>query len=118
MVSSQNTGIKGEELALSFLTGLGYRLMERNYRCRFGEVDLIMQDGEELVFIEVKTRRSTKYGMPQDAVGAVKQKKIRRLAVQYMMYRRKEEYQPRFDVIAITIDRAGNPTIDHFKNAF
>ncbi len=118
MVSSHSLGIKGEELALSFLLGLGYHLLERNYRCRFGEVDLIMQDGDEIVFIEVKTRRCTNFGVPQEAVGAAKQSKIRKLAAQYMMYKRKEEYQPRFDVIAIRIDRAGNHSIDHFKNAF
>lgn len=118
MVSPHSIGSKGEELALSFLLGLGYHLLERNYRCRFGEVDLIMQDGDEIVFIEVKTRRSIDFGVPQEAVGAGKQGKIRKLAAQYMMYKRKEEYQPRFDVIAIRIDREGNHTIDHFKNAF
>ena len=118
MGSAHNLGIIGEEVALSFLSGLGYQLLEKNYRSRFGEIDLIMQDGRVLVFIEVKARRSTLYGVPQEAVGAVKQAKIRRVAEQYLQYKGKEDCQLRFDVVAVRFHKTGNCTIDHFKSAF
>lgn len=118
MNSSRELGMLGEEMALSFLSRLGYRLWERNFRCRFGEVDLIMQDGEILVFIEVKARRSTLYGVPQEAVGPVKQARIRRLAEYYLLCKGKEDLQPRFDVIAVMFNKSGNYTIHHFKDAF
>jgi putative endonuclease len=118
MNSARDLGIMGEEAALSFLSQLGYRLLEKNYRCRLGEIDLIMQDGKALVFIEVKARRSTFYGVPQEAVGIVKQAKIRRVAEQYIQYKGEEDCQPRFDVVAVRYQKSGNCTIEHFKNAF
>ncbi|HHV36046.1 MAG TPA: YraN family protein [Syntrophomonadaceae bacterium] len=118
MSSSRNLGILGEEMALSFLSGLGYHLLERNYRCRLGEIDLVMLDGECLVFIEVKARRSTLYGAPQEAVGAVKQARIRRLAEHYLLCKCDGDYHLRFDVVAVSFKKSGNHIIDHFKNAF
>lgn len=118
MSSFRNLGILGEETALSFLSQLGYRLLERNYRCRLGEIDLIMQDGRVLVFIEVKARRCTLYGVPQEAVGQVKQARIRRLAEHYLLCKGKEDCQLRFDVVAVRLEKSGNYIIDHFKNAF
>ena len=118
MSSTHNLGIIGEEAALSFLSVLGYQLLEKNYRSRFGEIDLIMQDGSFLVFIEVKARRSTLYGVPQEAVGAAKQAKIRRVAEQYLQYKGKADCQLRFDVVAVSYQKTGKCTIDHFKNAF
>lgn len=118
MSSARDLGIMGEEAALSFLSHLGYRLLEKNYRCRLGEIDLIMQDGRVLIFIEVKARRSTLYGVPQEAVGRVKQAKIRRVAEHYLQYKGKGDCQLRFDVVAVRFQKPGNCTIDHFKNAF
>ncbi|WP_044664600.1 YraN family protein [Syntrophaceticus schinkii] len=118
MGSSRNLGILGEETALSFLSRLGYHLLERNYRCRLGEIDLIMQDGSVLVFIEVKARRSALYGKPQEAVGAAKQARIRRLAEHYLLCKGNGDYGIRFDVVAVSFKESGNYSIDHIKNAF
>ena len=79
----QDTGIRGEQIALDFLLGLGYQLVAKNWRCRSGEIDLIMMDGNIMVFVEVKARRGSGYGLPQEAVGSKKQAKIRRLAQYY-----------------------------------
>ena len=118
MSSPRDLGILGEKLALNYLSQLGYHLLERNYRCRLGEIDLIMQDGSVIVFIEVKARRATLYGMPQEAVGPVKQAKIRRLAEYYLMVKEENECSLRFDVVAIRFEKTGNQEIEHFKNAF
>lgn len=117
MASARSVGLRGEELALSFLSGLGYHLLEKNYRCRLGEIDLIMKDGRNLVFIEVKTRRSTRYGAPQEAVGPLKQAKIRKLARFYLMTKGIEEEQVRFDVVAIRFGE-GKHQIEHLKGVF
>jgi putative endonuclease len=118
VLSFHDLGLRGEELALSYLSGLGYHLLVKNYRCRIGEVDLIMEDGPVLVFVEVKARRSTLYGLPQEAVGRVKQAKIRRLAQHYLVTRRMKERQLRFDVVAILFDNEGRYQVEHLKGVF
>ncbi|AFV11257.1 endonuclease [Thermacetogenium phaeum DSM 12270] len=117
MGSARSVGLRGEELALSFLSRLGYHLLEKNYRCRLGEIDLIMKDGQNLVFIEVKTRRSDSYGAPQEAVGPLKQAKIRKLARYYLMTKGIREQQVRFDVVAIRFG-GGKYHIEHLKGVF
>ncbi len=118
MANSRELGQLGEKVALSFLSTLGYHLLERNYRCRLGEIDLIMLDGESLVFIEVKARRSCFYGMPQEAVGLAKQTKIRRLAEYYLLCNKNPDYKIRFDVIAVCFENNIKYNIEHIKNAF
>lgn len=111
-------GSRGEETALAFLLEQGYHLLEKNYRCRLGEIDLILEDGPEVVFVEVKTRRSSLFGMPQEAVGLAKQTRIRRLA-QFYLLSKKDLVRPlRFDVIAIMYSGSGEPEIQHLKGVF
>ena len=81
-------GILGEELAAGFLDVQGYKLVERNYRCPYGEIDLIVQKDEALFFVEVKTRTGEKYGSPAEGVNVQKQEKIRRAAVYYLTTRK------------------------------
>ncbi len=114
----QETGIKGEQIALSFLLGLGYTLVAKNWRCRRGEIDLIMMDGTVMVFVEVKTRRGVGYGLPQEAVGRRKQLKVRRLAQYYLLVANRSEQELRFDVMAITFPGDREPLIEHLKGAF
>jgi putative endonuclease len=114
----QDTGIKGEQIALSFLLGLGYVLTAKNWRCRSGEIDLIMMDGSIMVFVEVKARRGTSYGLPQEAVGGKKQAKIRRLAQYYLMGAKRKEQELRFDVMAVTFPGDQEPLIEHLKGVF
>jgi putative endonuclease len=114
----QDTGIEGEQIALDFLLGIGYRLVARNWRCRSGEIDLIMSEGPVLVFVEVKTRRGTTFGLPQEAVGSRKQAKIRHLAQAFLAAANRREQELRFDVVAITIQAAKDPAIVHLQGAF
>ena len=110
------TGKKGEELAAAHLAKAGYRIIERNYRCLFGEVDIVAEEGETLVFVEVKSRRSARYGDPQLAVGREKQKKISRVAMHYLTER--HLCRPaRFDVVAVKLP-PGQVGIELIRDAF
>jgi putative endonuclease len=95
----------------------GYRIVERNYRCVFGEIDIVAEDQDVLVFIEVKSRRSADYGAPQLAVGYRKQRKISTVALRYMEERGMQNRNARFDVVAIMLTSSGNE-IELIKNAF
>lgn len=111
-------GSQGEELAVTFLEKQGYALLERNYRCKGGEVDIIARDAKTVVFVEVKTRRTSSYGVPQLAVTPFKQRQIMKAALTWLASHRKLEAPARFDVIAITIQGDREPVFDHIKNAF
>ena len=91
----------GESLAVAHLKARGYDILERNYRALRGEVDLIAQDGEFIVFVEVKTRRSLKFGLPQTAVTTQKQRQISKVALAYLQAKNLFDTPCRFDVIAI-----------------
>ncbi|MBQ1935726.1 MAG: YraN family protein [Clostridia bacterium] len=96
-------GRYGEILAALLLKLKGYRIQDRNYRNSFGELDIIAQKGKTLVFVEVKTRSSKRFGQAAEAVGAQKQERIRRLATAYLRHRGKDLYHTelRFDVIEV-----------------
>ena len=94
-------GKLGENLATKYIISLGYKILERNFRCKFGEIDIIAKDKQELVFIEVKTRTNNLYGKPIDAVNQVKQKHLIS-AVKYYLYSKKLENEfIRLDVIEV-----------------
>ncbi|HHX14258.1 MAG TPA: YraN family protein [Clostridiales bacterium] len=109
-------GVWGEETAARFLEQKGYRIVERNFRCRAGEIDLIAHHGGCVIFIEVKTRRSKGYGSPAEAVGPYKRRHLQ-LAIECYLSRRTIENRPlRIDVIEITVE-CGRPCIRHIRNA-
>lgn len=108
--SRQITGQQGEDQAVEMLLDQGYLVVERNFRCRFGEVDIIARDGQTLCFIEVKARTSTRYGLPEEAVDYRKQNKLRMLATFYIMQKIRKEVPLRFDVVAIQYDSDGSLT--------
>lgn len=112
------TGPYGEEIAASFLQAQGYEIIERNYRKRFGEIDIIAEDGEALVFIEVKTRKSNRFGSPLEAVDIRKQQKMSRVALAYLNSFEITDRAARFDVVAILLQGNLPPEIDLVKNAF
>ena len=114
----QSLGTSGEQIAATFLHKKGYAIVERNYRCRHGEIDIIAQDGDYLVFVEVKTRKSKKYGTPAAAVDHRKQKQICRVTAFYLQHHSLHDIDLRFDVIAIHITTRSTKKIDHFINAF
>lgn len=111
------TGREGEKIAADFLKKNGYRLIETNFRCAIGEIDIIAREKNELVFIEVKTRTSGELGFPEQAVGIRKQKKMSQLALWYLQKKNINNTASRFDVLAITMLPTGNE-IKLIKNAF
>ena len=111
------TGQQGEDAAARYLRRKRYRIEERNFRCRHGEIDLVAIFHGTVVFVEVKTRQSTRFGMPQEAVSTAKQARIVRVAQAYLQQRNWQERPVRFDVIAVRI--AGERTdIEHIEHAF
>ena len=103
MDDRQRLGQIAENHACRFLQARGYRIRERNWRCRFGEVDLIADHGEDLVLVEVKSRRSEDFGRPADAVNFAKRRKLSRLADFYVQTHHLTEVNCRFDVIELLL---------------
>ena len=104
---------------MKFLKQKGYQIIERNYRSAWGEIDLVVQDGDVLAFVEVKTRRSLKFGAPQLAVTNSKQRKISKTALQYLQEKELFDYVCRFDVISIVFPPdPSEPIIEHIEHAF
>lgn len=94
-------GETGERLAESYLMAKGYQAVERNFRCRAGEIDLIFRDGATWVFVEVKTRSGSRYGAGREAVGKAKQAHLQRAAMFYLQRKRLGDVPFRFDVVEI-----------------
>jgi putative endonuclease len=116
-------GRYGEQVAVDHLEAAGLVIIERNWRCREGEVDIIARDGAELVFVEVKTRSSLAFGSPAEAVGIAKSARIRQLALRYLMARRDAGDEAswsalRFDVVAVLRSAGNGPEVQHVKGAF
>jgi putative endonuclease len=110
-------GLTGEALAETYLKQAGYRILERNYRTKLGEIDIIAKDHDTIVFIEVKTRRSEHYGSPKWAVTPKKQRKISMVALLYLKSTRQSRARARFDVVGIG-PLEQNTRIELIKNAF
>ena len=117
---NKGTGALGEELAEKFLVARKYRILERNFRCKGGEVDIIARDPQDksLVFVEVKTRRGLSYGVPQLAVTPFKQRQISKTALTWLSKNKLHDSNARFDVIAILLSDNGQHTVEHIVNAF
>ena len=117
---NKSVGNLGEEIAANLLLAGGFRILERNFRCKGGEVDIIARDPAEksLVFIEVKTRRGLSYGVPQLAVTPFKQRQISKATLSWLSKNRLHDTNARFDVIAILLHTDGTHQIEHIKNAF
>ena len=106
-------GTKGEVKAKDYLISLGYKILETNYSNIIGEIDIIAQDQKTIVFVEVKTRETLKFGYPREAVTLHKQNKIHKVAMAYLKFKRKLNSPFRFDCIEILSDE-----ITHLKNCF
>jgi len=113
-------GQKGEETAALYLRRKGYKIIEQNYRySRLGEIDLIAQEGKDLVFVEVKTRSSLSFAEPEEAVNYQKQKRIIKLAQGYLLNQKLDQVSCRFDVVSIIIDQGGKiKSIKLIRDAF
>ncbi|MGD0035659.1 MAG: YraN family protein [Bacteroidota bacterium] len=110
-------GKAGEDLAARFLERNGLKIIERNYRFERGEIDLIAEEGDELVFVEVKARRSTIFGAPEDAVTERKQEQVHTVADGYLFEHDIDNRPCRFDVVAIEFIN-GKTEIRHIRDAF
>lgn len=112
-------GKSGEDLAAAYLQEKKrYRLLTRNFRCACGEIDIIAKDGETVVFVEVKSRRSLSYGRPCEAVSRRKQAKLRYTAEAYLAARGMWQSPCRFDVIEVFAHPPRQPLVNHVMNAF
>jgi putative endonuclease len=113
----RETGLLGEDRAAAALARNGYRILARNYRCRLGEIDLVAEDGDTIVFVEVKARRDASYGGPAMAVTREKQRRIARVALHYLAVNRMLDRRARFDVVALMAGPEGWG-VEILKDAF
>ena len=116
---NQATGQQGEQAAADYLLRSGYQILERNFRSRGGEVDIVARDRQGCIaFVEVKTRRSLAYGLPQMAVTTRKQRQISKGALSWLSRNRLHDCSARFDVIAVLLQNGAEPQLEHIINAF
>lgn len=101
MVTKQAVGISGENLAVKILSSRGYKIITKNFRSRYGEIDIIAMDRDELVFVEVKTRLSNKYGKPEEAVNPLKLARIKKTIDYFLLMTKNKIKQMRIEVIAL-----------------
>ena len=119
--STRSLGRYGEDLACKYLQAKGYKILKRNFRCRrFGEIDIVASKAGVLSFIEVKTRRSSRYGKPAEAVTLAKQRKIYRVAQYYLQMRGLASRIPvlSFDVVEIIIEGSAGMRLFHYPHCF
>lgn len=115
-MDSKSLGQIGEDIASVYLKSRGYEILERNFRSLIGEIDIIAKDGENLIFIEVKTKSNKDFGLPQEMVTAKKQNKLIKVADSYLKEKNLEDIPWRIDVVAIIKNKNGNQ-IKLIKNA-
>ena len=117
MTSTRSTGIWGESLAAEYLEKIGYTIHERNARTPYGEIDLIARQATLTVFVEVKTRRSTRFGNPEESVTTSKRQHLLAAIETYLQSHPELDGEWRVDVIAIQVGRNTDPVLTHFENA-
>lgn len=114
----RDTGSLGEKLAGEFLTRNGYRILETNYRCSSGEIDIIARCGDTLVFVEVRTKRSLQFGSPEESITPAKMNRLRAVVADYGQNHDNLPDSWRIDVVAIVLDRNGQVSrIEIIENA-
>ncbi|MFG1780926.1 YraN family protein [Rhodococcus oryzae] len=118
MARNLELGAWGEELAAGHLAKEGLTILARNWRCRYGELDLIARDGDAVVFVEVKTRSGRGYGTPAEAVTFAKQGRIRRLAGLWLAEQPHGWRHVRFDVVAVVVESGRDPVLEHLRAVF
>ncbi len=114
----RETGILGEKLARDFLKKRGYRIIETNYHCPHGEIDIVARKKDTLVFIEVRTKKSLEFGSPEESITPIKKERIRTTALHYLQTHDGVPPMWRIDMVAIELDQQGKPSrIDILENA-
>ncbi len=118
LVNRVSLGKTGEDLACRELRRRGYEILTRRYRTRLGELDIVARDGPTIVFIEVKTRTSTRFGSPSEAVTALKQRRIWLMATDYLQRQGWDRRPCRFDVIEVMIEEGSRARVEVIQSAF
>ncbi len=117
--NKRDLGKEGEDIAVKYLTEKGFKIVERNYHYSTkGEIDIIANDKNQLVFVEVKSRINLDYGEPEYAINPKKIKQIKKMAELYLFDKEIDEADCRFDVVAILLGDGSKPVINHYENAF
>ena len=116
-MNRRSKGREGENLAAQFLEKKGYSILERNYRFERGEIDIVAKEGQELVFVEVKSRHSKQYGAPEESVTPAKEAQLKKVAEGYLYEHNIENQSCRFDIVTITYQQ-GTPVLRLIPNAF
>lgn len=112
----RRTGQRGEEIAVSYLIAKGYKIVRRNWRCQIGEIDIIVEDDDSLVFVEVRTRHGKHFGSPEESVTPAKQTRLIELAHTFLQETESLSRAWRIDVVAVRLG-AGLAQVNHIENA-
>jgi putative endonuclease len=115
MAAKDELGMRGERIAERHLVARGMELLDRNWRCALGEIDLVMRDGDEVVFVEVKTRSSTAFGHPLEAITVAKLARLRRLAGAWLEAHPGVARRIRIDAVAVLAPHRAPATVDHLE---
>ncbi|MFH1090859.1 MAG: YraN family protein [Pseudomonadota bacterium] len=110
-------GRKGEDLAVKYLAKRGLKVLARNYRTKYGEIDIICLDRKVVVFVEVRSRSSAAFMTPDESVGPDKRRRLTKAALSFLADKRWQDHSARFDVLAVTFS-GSQPEIDHVIDAF
>jgi len=114
----RDVGLLGEKLAKDFLKKRGYRILESNYRCPEGEIDIVARHKDSLVFVEVRTKRSLEFGSPEESITPTKMERLRAVAAHYQQTHNNLPSSWRIDVVAVEIDQRDKPLrIELIENA-
>jgi putative endonuclease len=116
--TTNDLGARGERIAVAYLTRAGVRVLDRNWRCREGELDIVAREGSALVFCEVKTRRGLGFGHPVEAVGRAKQARLRLVAQRWLAAHDEHAPDLRFDVVGVLLRSSRPPLVRHLRAAF
>lgn len=116
-ISRVRLGQRAEGLALEYLESKGYQLIQQNFRCQLGEIDIIAKDGDCVCFIEIRSRSLKLYGVPEESITPLKQRRLTRVALAYLKSNRLTDVNIRFDVVSILFD-GRYPDISLVKGAF
>jgi putative endonuclease len=111
-------GAQGEELACAYLRDQGVEVIERNWKCQAGEADVIAREGDDLVFMEVKTRTSNSSGFPEEAVDRKKRRRYEKIAMEYLFSHDLPSARVRFDVLALLLSTNGKAFLKHHRDAY
>ncbi|MDR1185242.1 MAG: YraN family protein [Coriobacteriales bacterium] len=111
-------GNQGEDLACTYLRNQGAEIIERNWKCQAGEADVIIREGDDIVFVEVKTRSSDSAGFPEEAVNLKKRRRYEKIAMEYLFSHDLPTARVRFDVLALLLSNNGKAFLRHHRDAY